>query len=248
MVGDEDQLRPAGGEALAAAAAAGLDHHRPSLRRARHGEGAARVEEPAAVVEAVDLVAVAEAAGGLVHDQRIVFPGVPVAEHHLDEFVGAVVAGVMRHHLGMAHVRRLAVVQRGDDVPGAAALAHQVQRLEGAGDVEGLEIGGGRRAAEAEAPGRRRHHGQHHHGVELHAADTVLDGVVVVAAIAVGHREPVVEEAEVEFPGLQHPADLLVVVGREEIGAAFRMPPGAGEVGAVLRLEEADEVHLPHGR
>jgi hypothetical protein len=26
------------------------------------------------------------------------------------------------------------------------------------------------------------------------------------------------------------------------------MPPGTDEIGAVLRLEETDECHLPHGR
>ena len=41
---DEDQLAPAAGEAAAAAALPGLDHDRMALRRARHGERAARAE------------------------------------------------------------------------------------------------------------------------------------------------------------------------------------------------------------
>ena len=47
-------------------------------------------------------------------------------------------------------LRGLAVVERGHDVPGRAPVAHQVERLEDAGDVEGLEIGGRAGGAEAE--------------------------------------------------------------------------------------------------
>src|SRR3954467_14993828 len=82
---------------------------------------------------------------------------------------------------------------------------------------------------------------------ELRPAAAVLDGVAVVRAEAVGHREPVVEEAEVELPGLQDAGDLLEVVGREEVGAAVRVAPGRCQGGAVLRLQEADQVHLSHG-
>src|SRR3712207_800616 len=86
----------------------------------------------------------------------------------------------------------------------------------GGGDVEGLEVGGARRRPQPEARGGGGHGRQHHDRVHLHAADAVLDGVAVVRAVAVRHGEAVVEEAEVELPGLQDAADLPVVVGREE--------------------------------
>ena len=49
----------------------------------------------ALVVEPFHLGRIGEAAALLVDDERAVFPGIPVAEHHFHEFVGAVVAQVM---------------------------------------------------------------------------------------------------------------------------------------------------------
>ena len=168
-----------------------------------------------------------------------------MAEHDFHEFVGAVVAEVVREMGVLAHVERLAVVERGDDVPGRAPAGHQVEGLEAPGDVERLEIGGRGGRAEAELFGRHAHAGQHHQRVHLHAADAVFDRVGVIVAVAVRHGEPVVEERHVEFAGFQDPADLLVVVRRHRIVARFRVPPGARQVGAVLRLQEADHRHLP---
>src|SRR3546814_21138744 len=65
----------------AASAGARLDDDRMALRRPRHGERAAGLEELALVVEPVDLVGVGEQAGHLVLDDRVVFPRIPVAEH-----------------------------------------------------------------------------------------------------------------------------------------------------------------------
>ena len=47
------------------------------------------------VIEPLDLGWIGEPAALLVDDQRAVFPGIPVAEHHFHELVGAVVAQVM---------------------------------------------------------------------------------------------------------------------------------------------------------
>src|SRR5581483_8005525 len=56
----------------------------------------------------------------------------------------------------------------------------------------------------------------------------------------------IVEEGELELAGLQHAGDVGVVVGRGEIAARFGVAPGAGEVGAVLRLHEADQDNVAH--
>src|SRR6516165_3564746 len=61
--------------------------------------------------------------------------------------------------------------------------------------------------AESEPLGRHGHHREHGDGIELHAADAVLDGVGVIASIHVRHRQPIVEKAEMEFAGLQYAAD-----------------------------------------
>src|SRR5262249_37235241 len=65
--------------------------------------------------------------------------------------------------------------------------------------------------------------------------------------IHIGHREPVVEKAEMKFALLQHPADMPVVLGRPGVHARERMSPGTRKVGAILRLQEGDQSHLAHG-
>src|SRR3546814_9692124 len=71
------------------------DDDRVALRRARHGERAAGLEEAALVVEAVHLVGMGEQAAFLVLNDGAVLPGVPVPEHDLHELVGHVVAQVV---------------------------------------------------------------------------------------------------------------------------------------------------------
>ncbi len=207
--------------------------------------GPRELEELSLVIEPLDLGRIGEAAALLVDDQRAVFPGVPVAEHDLHEFVGAVVAQVMLEMLGAAHIVRFAVIDRGDDVPGGAAMGHEIEGGEAARHIERLEIGGRAGGAEAEPVGHHPHRGQHQDRVHLHAADAVFDGVGVVVAVAVGHRQPVVEKRHVKFSGFENPRDLLIVFRRGEIRARFRMAPRARQVGAVLRLQEANHRHLP---
>ena len=240
----EDHLGPASGKAAAAAGLAGLDDDRMALGRARHGEGAAGVEVFSPVVEAPYLVGVGEQAGVLVDHQGVGVPGFPVAGHDLQELVGAVIAAVVLGNLVAAHVPGLALVERGDDVPGGAAAGEVVHRGELAGDVERLVIGGGAGGAEAEAGGGHGHGHQAGDRVELDHADAIFDRMGVLAGVAVGQGQAVVEEAEMEFSALQGAADLLVEIGRHEVGAAVAVAPGHGEVGAVLGLEKADHGHL----
>jgi hypothetical protein len=48
----------------------------------------------------------------------------------------------------------------------------------------------------------------------------------MVVAIAIGHRQPVIEEADMELAFLEHPADGGVEVRGPGILAGIRMPPG----------------------
>ena len=241
----EDHLAPAPGKTLAAAAGAGLDDDGMALLRARHRERPARLVELAAMIEALDLGRIGEPAALLVDQERAVFPAIPVAEHDFHEFVGAIVAEIVIEMGVFAHVVGFAVIDRCHHVPGGAAAGHQIQRGEAAGDVERFVIGGGAGRGEAEFFGRHAHRRQHDDGIHLHAADAVFDGMGVVVAVAVRHRQPVVEERHVEFSGLQDPADLLIIIRRHRIVARFRVAPGAWQVGAVLGLQEADHHHLP---
>ena len=104
VVVDEYQLGPARGEATAAAALARLDEHRMALRRTRHGERSARAEVFADMIQPPHLVGMREQAGLLVEHDRVVVPGIPVADYDFQEFVGAVVALVVFAMRCMAHV------------------------------------------------------------------------------------------------------------------------------------------------
>ena len=180
-----------------------------------------------------------------VEDDGVVLPAVPMAEHHLDELVGAIVAGVVPGMGLAAEVRRLGVVERGDDVPRGAAAEHVVEGGEGPRDVEGLVVGRRVRAAQPKAPGRQAHGGQERDQVQLHDADAVADGLGEVVAVAVGHGEPIVEEGQVEARVLEGARDALEVPGREEVRGGLGVAPGGGIVRAVLGLEEGHEHHLP---
>src|SRR5215831_2409690 len=81
-----------------------------ALRRAWHGERPARAEKTTLVIEAMDLLRPGEQACRLVLHDGVVFPAVPMAEHHLHEFVGAIVAQVMLDHLLAAHILSFAIV------------------------------------------------------------------------------------------------------------------------------------------
>jgi len=247
-IDDENHLAPARAEQFAAAARSGLDNDRMALRRARHRERSARAEKVALIVEAVNLVRLGEQARGLVLNDGVVIPSVPVPEHDLHEFVGAVVAQIVADRRGAAHILRFAVIERGDDVPGGAAVRHQIERGEEAGNVVRLVIARRIGRAESKPLGRRAHHRQNRDGIELHAADAMLDGVGVIAPIHVRHRQAIVEETEVKLPLLQDAPDIPVIITRPAIGARSRMAPGAREIGAVLRLQKTDQNHLAHRR
>ena len=173
----------------------------------------------------MDFAAIGEETARLVDDQRIVVPGVPVAVHHVHELVGAVIAQVVVHSFGAAHVERFAIVERCDDIPGRAAVAHQIQSGEESGDVERLVVGRRVCRPEPQVLGSHAHRHQHDNGVKLDAANAIFDRVRVVVAVAIRHRQPVVEERQVEFPRLEHPGDLAIEISTEKVRPRLRMPP-----------------------
>ncbi len=190
-----------------------------SLLRARHREGPARFEELAFVIEALDLGRIGKPAAVLVDQERSVFPGIPVAKHHLHEFVCAVVTEIVVEMRVLSHVVGFAVVDGGNDVPGRAAAGHQIEGGETAGDVERLVIGGRTGRCEAQSFGRHAHRRQHHDRIHLHAANAVFDGMGVIVAVAIRHRQTIVEKRHVEFSGFEYPADLLIIIRRHRVVA-----------------------------
>src|SRR5262249_17488173 len=109
--GGEDHLAPSPRKTLAAAACASLDDNGMALLGARHREWPARFVVFTLVIEALHFGRISEAPALLVHDERAVFPGVPMAEHDLHELVGAVVAIIMFEMGVLAHVEGLAVIE-----------------------------------------------------------------------------------------------------------------------------------------
>ena len=97
------------------------------------------------------LIAIAETARGFINNQRIIFPGIPMAEHDFHKFISAVIAPVMFHHFVMAHIGRFAIIQGCHDIPGRAPRTHQIQSLHGARHMEGLVISGGGSGTQAKA-------------------------------------------------------------------------------------------------
>ena len=76
------------------------------------------------MIEPMHLGRIGKAAIRLVQDQRVVLPRVPVSEHHLQELVCPVVAGVVPHILVAAEIGCFSTVERGHNVPGSTALEH----------------------------------------------------------------------------------------------------------------------------
>ena len=168
-------------------------------------------------------------------------------KHNFHELVGAIVARIMADDFVAAHVLRFAIVERGHDIPSGPAGGHQIERGEYARDMKRLVVARRIGGAEAEPLGRHAHHRKHGDGIELYAANAVLDGVGVIASVHVRHRQAIVEKAEMEFARLKHAANVTVEIRRPAVGARLWMAPGACEIGAVLRLQKADQDHLAHG-
>ena len=182
-----------------------------ALRRARHGERSARAEEPSLVIEAMDLAGIGEGATLAIERDRIVFPGVPVSEHDLHEFVGAVVAQIVFEMLGEAEVGGLRVVQRSDDVPGSPAVEQQVDRGKHARDMERFVVGRRVGDPDPEFFGGKAHGESDRHRIELCRAYAVPHRLPEVIAETIRNGEPVIEEGEMKFAGFERAADVFII-------------------------------------
>ena len=209
-----------------------------------HGERPADVEPLALVAELVDLARVGEVAGLTVEHEGVVVPRVPQAARRLEELVGPVVALVVAQVGLHAVVLRLAVVHRGDDVPGGAATGEVVERGEGPGDVERRVVRRRVRGAETDRAGGAGDQAEHDAQVELHRAGAPPHRLGDRPAVDAGHGEAVVEEHHVEAALFEDPPELLVVAGVEEAVLGGGMAPGPGVHRGVAGLHEAHQRHL----
>jgi hypothetical protein len=244
-VAGEDDLGPPRREVPPPPRRAGLQQHRATLGAARHRERAADLEPLALVVELVDRLGLGEQAVLAVEHQRVVIPGVPEPDGGLEELVRPVVARVVSQDLVDAEVLRLAVVDRGDDVPCRPTPGEVVERRERPRHMERRVVGGRVGGAESDVAGRAGQDAEHDAEVELHRAGARAHGLGDGAAVDAGHRQPVVEEHQIEAPVLEGATDLLVVARCEEPVLGGRVPPRPRVHRRVPGLHEAHQRHLP---
>ena len=222
----EHDLGGLGRELPAVVGGAGLHHHRLALRRARHRQRSAHLEELAGVIEHVTPVGIVEAALLLVEDEGVVVPGVPQAAHDLDELAGAPVAHRLRQMVLAAEILRLRVIGRGDQIPAGAAAADQVERGEAACDMIGLVVGRGRGADEADVLRHRRERGQQRHRIDPGHIGGARQRLAVVALA--GQR--IGGEQQVEQPALGRPGGLDIFRKiQSAVGPGILVPP-SGDV------------------
>ena len=203
------------------------------------GERPARLDPAALVVRVVHLRRIGEHARLLVEHEGVLVPAVPQREAGLEHLVGAVVAQLARRQLVEAGVLGLEIGRRGHDVPGHAALAHDVERGEPARQVIGRVEAGRERGAEAEMARRRRHHRQHHGRIEEADLPAAPQIGVVAAVVDVVEAEQVGEEAAVELRRLRAAARCTrsgwARGCRRASTSGCRQPPVCCAVGPVFR-------------
>lgn len=136
----------------------GLHQQRMALRGAGEVQRAPHLEEPAVVIDDVDLVPLGPHAALRVGHDRVVLPAIPQLLGDLDELVRPLVAPRVRRLGVKAEVPGGVVACRRDDVPARAAAADMVQRREPPGEIVRVVVtgrGGGDQANPAGGPGDR---------------------------------------------------------------------------------------------
>src|SRR5215467_10501866 len=107
----------------------------------------------------------------LIEAEGVLFPAVPKALHHLDEFGSPRIPRVVVDMSLAIEVAGFGLRPRGDDVPTGAAIADEVERCEFAGKVERLVVSGRSRGDEADVLRHDRQRGEQRK--RLHLDDLV---------------------------------------------------------------------------
>ncbi len=243
----EDALGKAGGELPALCGGAGLEDGGAVLRGAHHRERPARSEVPAAVLDPVHLGGVGEDAVLAVHHHGVGLPAIPECQADLHELLGPVVALVGGGQL-LAVVRRLVVVERGDDVPRRAAACQVVERGPEARGIERVLVADGEGRGEADRRRDGAHPRQQRDGVVVRHLGGVAQRGPHRAGVGVGDEAQVREEHHVELAALAHPSDVLIELGPRPVvagGGGAGMPPHRQAVIGGGVHQELREVHHP---
>ena len=200
------------------------------------------------MVQPSDLAGIGENTTLTILDDGVITPGIPMRQHHFQEFISAVVAQIMFQMIIRAHIMRFTIIQRCHHIPGRAPAQHVIQCRENPRHMEGFVIGGGIGAAEPKLGCSKPHRRQDRNQIKLHHANAIAHRFRMVMAKDIGHGEPVIEKRHVKATGFKRAGDALVILRAEIILHGRGMTPGAHIIRAILRLQKGNQRHLLHWR
>ncbi len=226
--------------------AAGLDQHRPALRR-RHGvERPAHLEVLPVVVDAAHLARIADHAALVVPDEGVGRDAVPQRAADIDELLHALVAVAVVHQAVEAVVGRVRQSGRRDDVERNPPAGEDVERVEQACRVVRVHEGRGIGEPEADMLGDARHRRDPWAHVLPRPHDAPAHRLLMRAAPGVRDAGAVAEEDHLDAAALGDAGDLLVHAHVGEL----RAHPGAGHAPASAHVRPRQvegEVHVLFG-
>ena len=244
-MGHENDFRPTRGEVAAAIGCPGLDENRPALRRAADIERPAHGKPLAVVIDGPHQSGIGKSRRFGIQDEGAVAPAIPKLAGDIEKFVGPVVALVARELVLQPEIGGLRLLERGDDVPCRAAAAQMVERRHGAGDGEGMEIGGRYRAREAKIFGRSGHGRENEQRIEPQRTERAIAQLAVeLALIPVRNCQNVGKENEIEAAVFEDAAHVAVVFQRQQVAVGSRVAPSPVMAGNGPGHDEGRQVHL----
>ncbi len=191
LAGAEDVVGEMRRGADAARRAAGLDQHRPALRRGHAGQRAFDFEERTGMVDRSDLARVLDDGSGFaIPDEGVGLDARPQRLADVDEFFHAIVSRIVLHQFVEAVIGRIAAPRRGDDVEGDASIGDVIQRVEQTRHVERMHEGRRIGQPEADMLGVLGQHRDERTHVLARKSDAPMHRLVERAAPRARHAEP----------------------------------------------------------
>src|ERR1700722_2164556 len=241
----EDDLRPFHGKGPAAIGCSRLNDDWAPLWAAGNVERPSRFEISTFVLDVMYLVRIGVDAIRTVELEGAGLPAIPQLEDKLHELLGTIVTLIVAEMTLQPKVERFAVIHRGHDIPGGAAIRQVIDGAKLSREMIRLVIGGGARRTEPDMP-RRRCEGAKNRD-RIHACGILVPVAysdLLVIAESIGDREPVGKEDQVELSALQRARDLDIIIGRKERHRMRGIAPQRMAMCDGSRDEKSSEVHM----
>ena len=224
-----------------------LADRRTSLRRARRVQRAATAEVLALEIYRMDFSPVGEHRRVTVEHHGVRLPGVPQPGDKVGEFIGKVVAFIVRRLAQMAVVLRRTVIAAGDAVPADPPLGHMVERIDEPGEQERRVLGDGKRRDEAKVS-RGLREVRHEHGrIELGRAGGIAQIGVVRALKRIRHHRGVLDDEVIEAGTLEPAGEVEEQIGHHPACDIAARPISSPGLRTIALREEPGEVELTLG-